>query len=169
MNVSDSSVGDWAFFAFIMLLCVWTITDETCKAIKRRREDKEPLKMARHTQKVVRTRSIEDLTDDEYDAIIKGLQVIVEVNERPVDEEDDELEEPTKEYPAAKRLLAQLEEGDAYEVTTGDGQLLRRDVVGGGVAMSADDPRGGPDDPVGMPTRSSSGTGGGPFTRRPRD
>jgi hypothetical protein len=123
--------------------------------------------MARHTQRVVRTRSIEELTDDEYDAIIKGLQVIVEVNEKAPEDDEDELDEPTKEYPAAKRLLAQLEDGDIYDVTTGDGQVLRRDVVPG-VPVSSDDPRGGPDDPVGMPGRSPSGTGG-VFRKRPRE
>jgi hypothetical protein len=119
--------------------------------------------VARSTQRVVRTRSIEDLADDEYDAIIKGLQVIVEVNEKAPEDDEDELDEPTKEYPAAKRLLAALE--SSGEVITNVPITMPMP----GVAMSSDDPRGGPDDPVGMPSRSPSGTGGGPFTRRPRE
>lgn len=123
--------------------------------------------MARVTQRVVRTRSIDDLDEEEYAAVIKGLQVIVEVNEKPVDDEDedDELEEPTKEYPAAKRLLAQLEGPGDMTITMA---LPGGGGGGSGAPVSGDDPRGGPDDPIGMPSRSPSGTGFS-FTRRPAE
>ena len=161
-----------AWIGVAMLVCVvlWSIPQEiedwrmrhspSRKLLKAAEGAAESFKrgydMARHTQKVVRTRSIEDLTDEEFDAIMEGLRIIVAVSEDPDDED-----EPSVHYHAAKRL----------HETLGDVSVTLPMGGGGGSGMPApaisdDDPRGGPEDPVGMPTRSPSGTGGGVFKRR---